>query len=263
MLSPHYISTRPAMLASRYIYILSATFWTVLWKGFDRENLPSLSFQFCIHFLLCCIHVHSFLINLFSVSIHVLWFCIHFLLISICFLSFFLHLLPFWAFISFHVPFMSFLHSLPSTLTIISFYIILFISFFPFVPSMFVFISLHFAFVFFHFPFMSFQFRFISFHVAFISFHLASVSFHFALEILSLTPDMAIENGNHVFYVQFLQPILLKESRKVPSVFALFMNIAIKKMHRKWCWQWCMWINVCVRAMLCYILCAFPATNFL
>ena len=119
MLSPHYISTRPAMLASRYI--LSATFWIVLWKGLDRENLPSLSFQFCIHFLLCCIHVHSFPINLFSVSIHVLWFCIHFVLISICFLSFFLHLLPFWAFISFHVPFMSFLHSFPSTLTIISF----------------------------------------------------------------------------------------------------------------------------------------------
>ena len=139
---------------------------------------------------------------------------------------------------------MFFLHSFSSTLTIISFYIILFISFFPFVPSIFVFISLHFAFVFFHFPFISFhfpfisfQFPFVSFHVAFISYHLASVSFHFALEILSLTPDMAIENGNHVFYVQFLQPILLKESRKVPSVFALFMNIAIKKMHRKWCWQ--------------------------
>ena len=91
--------------------------------------------------------------------------------------------------------------------------------------------SLHFAFVSFHFPFISFQFPFISFHVAFISFHLASVSFHFALEILSLTPDMAIENGNRVFYVQFLQPISLKESRKVPSVFALFMNIAVKKMH--------------------------------
>ena len=42
---------------------------------------------------------------------------------------------------------------------------------------------------------------------------------------------MAIENGNRVFYVQFLQPISLKESRKVPSVFALFMNIAVKKMH--------------------------------
>ena len=41
----------------------------------------------------------------------------------------------------------------------------------------------------------------------------------------------AIENGNRVFYVQFLQPISLKESRKVPSVFALFMNIAVKKMH--------------------------------
>ena len=95
----------------------------------------------------------------------------------------------------------------------------------------------HFPFISFHFPFISFQFPFVSFHVAFISYHLASVSFHFALEILSLTPDMAIENGNHVFYVQFLQPILLKESRKVPSVFALFMNIAIKKMHRKWCWQ--------------------------
>ena len=148
---------------------------------------------------------------------------------------------------------MSFLHSFPSTLTIISFYIILFISFFPFVPSIFVFISLHFAFVFFHFPFISFQFPFISFHVAFISFHLASVSFHFALAILSLTPDMAIENGNRAFYVQFLQPISLKESRKVPSVFALFINIAIKKMHRKWCWQWCMWINVCVCAQCCAI----------
>ena len=176
MLNPHYISTRPAMLASRYI--LSATFWTVLWKGLDRENLPSLSFQFCIHFLLCCIHVHSFPFNLLSVSIHVLWFCIHFLLISICFLSFVLHLLPFWAFISFHF---------------------------------------------------------------------ASVSF------LSLTPDMAIENGNRVFYAQFLQPISLKESRKVPSVFALFMNIAIKKMHRKWCWQWCMWINVCACVQCCAI----------
>ena len=108
-------------------------------------------------------------------------------------------------------------------------------------------ISFHFAFVSFHFPFISFQIPFISFHVAFISFHFASVSF------LSLTPDMAIENGNRVFYVQFLQPISLKESRKVPSEFALFMNIAIKKMHRKWCWQWCMWINVCVCAQCCAI----------
>jgi hypothetical protein len=41
------------------------------------------------------------------------------------------------------------------------------------------------------------------------------------LEILSLTPDMAIENGNRVFYVQFLQPISLKESRKVPSAFGI------------------------------------------
>ena len=221
------------------------------------QRKPSVPFlPICIHFLLCCIHVHSFSINLCSVSIHVLWCCIHFRLISICFLSFFPHLLPFWAFISFHVPFMSFLHSFPSTLTIISFYRIVIISFFPFVPSIFVFISLHFAFVFFHFPFISFQFPFISFHVAFISFHFASVSF------LSLTPDMAIENGNRAFYVQFLQPISLKESRKVPSEYALFMNIAIKKMHRKWCWQWCMWINVCVRNAVLYSMCI-PCNQFL
>ena len=93
------------------------------------------------------------------------------------------------------------------------------------------FISFHVACVSFHFPFISFQIPFISFYVASISCHFASVSFHFALEILSLTPDTAIENGNRVFYVQFLQPISLKESRKVPSVFALFMNIAVKKMH--------------------------------
>ena len=87
----------------------------------------------------------------------------------------------------------------------------------------FAFMSFHFAFVSFHFPFISFQFPFISFHVAFMAFHFASVSFHFALEILSLTPDMAIENGNRhrVFYVQFLQPISLKESRKVPSAFGI------------------------------------------
>ena len=103
----------------------------------------------------------------------------------------------------------------------------------------------------FPFIFHSFPFNFHSypFMFAFISFHFASVSF------LSLTPDMAIENGNRhrVFYVQFLQPISLKESRKVPSVFAWFMNIAIKKMHRKWCWQLCMWINVCVCVQCCAI----------
>ena len=132
--------------------------------------------------------------------------------------------------------------------------------FFPSISVHFAFISFHFACVSFHFPFISFQIPFISFHVACISCHFASVSF------LSLTPDMAIENGNRyrVFYVQFLQPISLKESRKVPSVFALFMNIAIKKMHRKWCWQWCMWINVCVcvcNAVL-YSMCI-PSNHFL
>jgi hypothetical protein len=32
---------------------------------------------------------------------------------------------------------------------------------------------------------------------------------------------MARENGNRVFYVPFLQPISLKESRKVPSAFGI------------------------------------------
>ena len=187
------------------------------------------------------LHPFPFNIHLFPVI-----FCSSTSILGINFPSCSIHVL--FAFISFHFD----NHVL----------LILFISFFPFVPSMFVFIFLHFAFVFFHVPFISFQFPFISFYVAFISFHFASVSFHFALEILSLTPDMAIENGNRAFYVQFLQPISLKESRKVPSVFALFMNIAVKKMHRKWCWQWCMWINVCVCNAVLYSMCI-PSNHFL
>ena len=137
MLSPHYISTRPAMLASRYI--LSATCWTILWKGLDRENLPSFSFQ-------CCIHVYSFPMSydFASMSFQSPFVSWHFFFISFHFghsFPFMFHSCPF-AFISFHFD--------------KHFLLILFILFFPFFSSIFVFISLHFACVSFHFPFISF-----------------------------------------------------------------------------------------------------------
>ena len=130
--------------------------------------------------------------------------------------------------------------------------------FFPSISVHFAFISFHFASVSFHFPFISFQIPFISFHVACISCHFASVSF------LSLTPDMAIENGNRyrVFYVQFLQPISLKESRKVPSVFALFMNIAIKRCIGSSAGNYACEKSVCAMLCVLYSMCI-PSNHFL
>jgi hypothetical protein len=65
---------------------------------------------------------------------------------------------------------------------------------------------------------------------------------------------MAIENGNRVFYVQFLQPISLKESRKVPSAFGICF--AYEHSHQKNAWEVVlaiMHVNKCVCVQCCAI----------
>ena len=204
---------------------------------------------------------------------------IHFPLISFQFpsMSYDFASISFWSpfvschffFISFHFghsfPFMlhscPILHSFPSTLTIIYFNIILFISFFPFLPCLYSFpCILHL----FSFIFHSFPFNFDSYPFMLHSFPFILHPFPFILLWKSCRspPDMAIENGNRAFYVQFLQPISLKESRKVPSVFALFMNIAIKRCIGSSAGNYACEKSVCAMLCVLYSMCI-PSNHFL